>query len=75
MDSLDNLLKSIGSLKGAASKAIDEALTDEVRAAMTPEQTEIVNGSMNAFDLNGKTTKQKAEEINNLIKKNVAFNS
>lgn len=62
-------------MKTAANGAIKGAMTEEVMAAMNPEQLEIVNGAASAFDLNGKTTRQKAEEINNLIKKNVAFNS
>ncbi len=76
MDSFKNFTKSIQSLKDNANKMIDEALTPEVLDSLSPEQMEIVSGSMSAFDLNGKSTKQKAEEINNLIKKsNAAFNS
>lgn len=75
MDSLNKLLGSIAELRKDAEKAIDETLTPDVLAAMTPEQMEIVNGSAAIFDTQGKSMKKQAEEMNNLIRKNAAFNS
>ena len=73
MDNFNNFAKNIQDLKRSANEMMNKALTADVLAAMTPEERAVVSGSMVAFDLGGKTTIQKAKQINDLINTKCRF--
>ena len=67
--------KNIKGLSESVNSIMNEALTPEVLEKMTPEQLELINSSKNALNLDGKSLKEKVNELNKIINNNAAFNN
>lgn len=63
MSHFDDLTKSIKDLKKSTEGIFNSTLTPEVLAAMTPEQKEMVNKGMNAFNMSGMKPEEKLSQL------------
>ncbi len=67
-EALKNFQKMFKDIKKTSENTLNSILTPEIMGNLSVAQTDFVNESKNAFNLNGKSLNKKQEELNNLLK-------
>lgn len=67
-EALKNFQKMFKDIKKTSENTLNSILTPEIMGNLSGAQTDFVNESKNAFNLNGKSLNQKQEQLNNLLK-------
>lgn len=75
MEALNELTGLMEQIKQVSQRALNQAITPEVMAQMTPEQKKLIEEGQNAFKFKeGQTLDEKINELQNTLKNVAKYN-